>query len=138
MSAPITPPAARSFRDIGLVVSSTSLAATLRLCFREQTVEVEGAREHFKFAVSPPRPLLARAVPIKLDAVLIGIAQVKRFADAVIGRAIELHARTKQALERVGEFRARWVEDRHVIQTGCAARRRRASATFPSVEPDVV
>lgn len=62
--------------------------AGLRLCFREQTVEVERAREHSKSAIGDPRSLVARTVPVKLDTVFVRIAEIKRFADAVVGRAV--------------------------------------------------
>ena len=114
------------------------LATAGNLCFNEQSVEIERARKHFNSAIDSPRPLVARPVPVKLDPVFIGIAQIERFAHAVVRRAIELNTCAEKTLERVGEFRARRVEDRHVIQPGCPVRRRRASAALPRIEPDVM
>src|SRR6478672_4292119 len=114
------------------------LAAAPRLCFREQIVEIERPREHRKATLRGPRPLLRRAVPIKLNTVFIRVAEVKCFTDPVIGRAVELDTCPPQALERIGQFRAVWVENRHMKQPRGAARRRRASAALPRVEPDVM
>ena len=60
------------------------LAAALRLCFSQQIVEIERAREHFDCAIGGPRPLFARAIPVKFDAVIVGIAQIKRFAHPMV------------------------------------------------------
>jgi hypothetical protein len=61
-----------------------TLVAASRLCFSEQIVEIERAREHFQCAIGRPRPLFARAIPVKFDAVVVGIAQIKRFAHPVV------------------------------------------------------
>jgi hypothetical protein len=45
--------------------------------------------------------LLLRPIPIKLDAVLVRIAQVKRLADAVIAGAVERNTGLDDAMERV-------------------------------------
>src|SRR5580704_8264186 len=51
----------------------------------EQVRQIKPAREHGELAVGGARPLLFRPVPVKLDAVVVGIAQIERLADAVIG-----------------------------------------------------
>src|SRR5688572_14873914 len=81
------------FRDIGLLVFFDFLPTTLRLCIREQTVEIERAREHSQSAISGMRPLVVWPIPIELDAVFIGITEVKRFAHTVVGRPIEVDTR---------------------------------------------
>ena len=55
----------------------------------EQCDQIERRGEHRKLAVGAARPLFARTIPIKLDAVVVGIAQIKRFAYAVIGGTLE-------------------------------------------------
>ena len=62
----------------------------------EQIVEVERPGPHLRDA---PLPQLARAIPVHLNAVMVGIAQVKRLADEVVGGAGERNPR----LRRVGE-----------------------------------
>ena len=63
-----------------------------RLPLPQQIVEIEPAREHRQRSVRRARPLLFGPVPIELDAVLVGIAQIERLADAVIAGAVELNA----------------------------------------------
>jgi hypothetical protein len=57
--------------------------------FFEQCDEIERCGKHRQFAVCRTGPLFARAILIKLDAVVIRIAQIKRFAHAMIGGALE-------------------------------------------------
>ena len=54
----------------------------------------EAVRDHGDFlAAGRARPLLTRPVPIELDPVAVGIAEVERLADAVVGGALEGDAR---------------------------------------------
>ena len=55
----------------------------------QQIVEIEPLREHRQRPVRRARPLFLGPVPIQLDAVLVGIAQIKRLADAVVAGAVE-------------------------------------------------
>ena len=50
------------------------------------------------------RQLLARAVGVQLDPVVVGVAQVDRLRDAVIGRALDPRLRARQALDGAGEL----------------------------------
>ncbi len=95
-------------------------------------------REHRKLAVSRARPLLLRTIPIELDAVLVGIAQVQRFADAVIAGAVELDPGADHPVQRVRQRRPGRIEDRGVKQSRGARRRRMAAFALPGVEPDMV
>ena len=104
----------------------------------QQRLDIQPLREHRELAVRPERPLLLRPVPIELDAVVVGIAQIERLADAVVAGAVERDAGRHQAAERVGERGARRIEDRDVIEAGRAGRRRRAALALPGVEADVV
>ena len=91
---------------------------------------------------SPPsagsRPVLARAIPVELDAVPVRVAEVERLADAVVGRAVEADPGVEQPAQRVGERLAGRVADRGVEEPGRPRRRRRAALALPGVEPDVV
>jgi len=104
----------------------------------EQAPQVEVARVHRELAVGRARPLFLRPVPVKLDAVLVGIAQVERLADAVIGSAVERNLRLDQTAQRIAQRRAGRIEDREMVQAGRALGRRRAAAALPGVEPDVM
>ena len=78
------------------------LTAAARLCLGEQSIEIKRAGKHLESPIGGSRPLVRRTVPIKFDAVFVRIAQIKRFAHPVVGRAIELDILAAQALERVG------------------------------------
>ena len=54
-----------------------------------------------------PRPLLARPVPVELDPVAVGIVEVERLADAVVGGAAERDPGLGQAAQRDRRGRAR-------------------------------
>ena len=62
--------------------------------------------EHREFALCSARPLIPWPVPIQFDAVLIRIAQIKRFAQTVIGCAVERDVGRDQSAQRIGEFGA--------------------------------
>ena len=69
--------------------------------FSEQIVEVEGVCEHRDGALGGAGPLLAGAVPIEFHAVVVGVAEVECFADAVIGGAFQRDVRFKEVAEGV-------------------------------------
>ena len=104
----------------------------------QQFLEIQPFREHRERSVRRARPLLLRPVAIELDAVLVGIAQIKRLADAVIAGAVELDAGLRSRDQRVGQRRARRVENGDVEQPGGARRRRMAAVALPGVEADVM
>src|ERR1700724_3739508 len=49
----------------------------------EQIRQIEPAGEHGELAVGGARPCFLRPVPVKLDAVVVGAAQIECLADAV-------------------------------------------------------
>src|SRR5262245_17971205 len=57
-----------------------------------QALRIEWQSAHVEVTVPRQGPLLARAVPIELDAVLIDVAQIERLSDAVIAGAVERDA----------------------------------------------
>src|SRR5213075_799370 len=69
---------------------------------------------------------------------LVRIAQVKRFAHAMIARAIEGNVCSGQSSQGVGERGARRIENREVIEPRAIRRRRRPRFAFPGVESDVM
>src|SRR5262249_25270826 len=83
-------------------------------------------------------PHLLWPVPVELDPVLVGIAQIERFAHAMIAGAVKLYARAQHAMQRIRQRRPRRIEDGGVIEAGRARRRRMAALALPGVEPDVV
>ena len=54
---------------------------------REQSSHVQRPRDHLEVALLCAGPLLARAVPLKLDAILVWVTEVDCFGDAVVGGA---------------------------------------------------
>src|SRR5207249_1671348 len=86
-------------------------------------IQIERPSVHRDLAVRRARPLLPWPIPIKFDAIVVGIAQVKRLTDAMIARAVERNPRRDQATKRVGEFGSCWVENGKMIKTGPAGRR---------------
>src|SRR4051794_16998988 len=104
----------------------------------QQIVKIKPLREHRKLAVGAARPLFLRAVPVKLDAVVVGVAQIKRFADAVVGGTFERNSCGDEPTERVGQRRARGVEDCEMVEARGAGLRRLAATAFPGVEADVM
>src|SRR5215207_9559477 len=86
----------------------------------QQAVEIEPLREHGQLAVRGARPLLVRFIPIEFHAVLVGVAQVKRLAHAMVRGAVEGYARRNQPAQRIGERGAGRVVN------GCVVEPRRA------------
>ena len=67
----------------------------------EEGIEVEPLGHHGELARRRSRPVRLGPVPVELDAILVGIAQVERLADAVVARAVERACR-----RRTSRFRA--------------------------------
>src|SRR5690606_10179910 len=82
--------------------------------------EVHRLGDHLEFAVLH-RPLLAGAIPVDLDAVAIGIAQVDRLAHAVVGGARQTPTAAIDALNRLGQVPPLGHSDGEVVQAGSAA-----------------
>jgi hypothetical protein len=77
------------------------------------------ASDHQPRAATAPR-----AIPIQLDAIVIGIPKIERLADPVVRGAVERDARLQDPAERIGQLRALRVQDGEVIQPRAAWRRR--------------
>src|SRR5687768_5359627 len=104
----------------------------------EEIVEVQRLSDHRQPALRRARPVLAGAIPVQLDAVAIRVAEVERFADAMVAGAFEGDVGGDEALERIGERGAGWIKDREVIEASRAGRRRGSAFALPGVEADVV
>ena len=103
-----------------------------------QRFKIKRRGGHGEFAIGITRPFGRSAVPIQLDAALIGIAQIKGLAHAVIGRAVNRDARCHKPTLRISELCAIRIECGGVKQPRAAARRRVAAETLPSVQSDVM
>ena len=101
-------------------------------------MEVQGAGVHGEFAVGGAGPGVARTVPVEFDAVLIRVAEIESFADAVVGGSIERNLVLDERFEGSAEIGARGKHNREMIETGGSGCGRLAVAAFPGVEPDVV
>src|ERR1700690_1118897 len=125
------------------VGQATKLRASERLDrrfieFGQQIMQVERVREHLQAAVRPLRPLVLRPVPIKLDAIVVWVAQVKRLGDAVVAGAFERDLGDDQPAQRVGEQRTGRVENGGMVKAGGAGGRRRAAQALPGVQAQMM
>src|SRR6266516_3077725 len=68
-----------------------SSARRLRLNWRlpEQRFEIQRPCKHCELASWRVRPHFFRAIPVQLDSVVVGVAQIESFADTVVGCALE-------------------------------------------------
>ena len=82
-----------------------------------EVAQVQRQRGHLQLAVGVA-PLLARAVAVELDAVAVGIGQVQRLADEVVGDPVQRPAGLGQPGQRMGEVQPRRIQDRQVIEAG--------------------
>ena len=86
-------------------------------------MQIKWLRNHGQVTLSPAWPLLGRKVPVKLNSVIIRIAQVERVADAVIRSTLQRNLRLNQPVQGIREFRPRWIENRMMIKPSHARRR---------------
>ncbi len=70
---------------------------------------------HGQAAIAPVRPLFPRPVPVQLDSIAVGIAQINRFADAMIGRAFQAYAGLQHPVQRRGQCGAAGVQNRGMV-----------------------
>lgn len=72
---------------------------------------------HCQLSLCRPRPFIFRPVPIKLYAIIIGIAQIQRFAHPMIARSVERDAMGHEAFQCIGKIGTRWIENGQMIKT---------------------
>ncbi len=106
--------------------------------FVEEGGEVEGEGGHLEFAGGGTGPLGLGAVDVEFDAVVVGVAEVEGFGDAVVGCAIEGDVVCDETAEGVCEFFAGGVEDGGVVEAGGAFGGGAGVFGVPGVEADVV
>src|SRR5258705_10970159 len=82
----------------------------------QETLHVERQRSHLQPAVRTERPFLARAIPVDLDPVTVGIGQVDRLADTVVGKSLHDGPTVHQTAKRLREIDTCRDENREVIQ----------------------
>ena len=90
----------------------------------QQLMQIEPPREHRQLPFGRARPGLLRTIPIKLHAVVVGVPQVQRLADPVIGGAVQLDFRIDQPPQGVRERGAGGIKNRQVVKPRRARRRR--------------
>ncbi len=96
--------------------------------FGAQAAQTEPLGHHAQRSGSIARPRRTRPIPVELEAIPVGIAQIQRLADAVVARALERDAGLVEPAQRVGERGAIGISDRDMIET---RRARRAAAARP-------
>src|SRR5262249_715836 len=104
----------------------------------QQRAQIEWCGEHRKPAVRTARPLLTWPIPIKLDPVVIGIAQIERFAHAVIGSALERNIGRDQTSKRISQCGGGRIQHGQMVEARGTRRWWIAAAAFPRIEPDVM
>ena len=62
----------------------------------EQFIQVERLGDHRELSLPRAWPFGFGAIPVELDAVAVGIAEVERLADAVVGGAFERNIRADE------------------------------------------
>src|SRR5205814_7734015 len=80
----------------------------------KQILKIERPAVHRQFSLRGARPVFGRAIPIQLKAILIRIAQIKRFADAVVAGAVKRNLGSDQSSQRVAERGAPRIQIREV------------------------
>ena len=69
----------------------------------EQAGEIERRREHLQLAIHDG-PRVPRTVHVQLESIAVGILQIDRFADAVVGRAGERHSGVEHSPHGTRQF----------------------------------
>src|SRR5438093_3259926 len=108
-------------------------------CFEQQRVQIErSGHRDVQGTVSAARPLIEWAIAGELHAVSVGVGEIDRFADAVIGDAVEPDAGFTQTFDSRCKAAAIGIADRQMVQARVPLSRRRAAAAEPCVQRDVM
>src|SRR5206468_11330931 len=67
----------------------------------EQTAQIKRTGEHLNASIRAPRPFFTRTIMVEFDSVTVRVAQIERFAHAMIARAIERNVCVDQPLQRI-------------------------------------
>src|SRR5207247_8917929 len=85
-----------------------------RRSLSEQRLKIEWPRVHLDAAIRTARPFAFGSIAVELDAVAIRIAQIDRFAHAMIRSALERYAVVDHATHRGGQGGTVGGEDRRL------------------------
>src|SRR5436189_4436201 len=105
--------------------------------FRQQSVQVQRASCHVQFTVEA-WPFLLRSIAIEFDAIVVRVAQVNRFAYAMVRSAVNVYTVVEQPLERARKFLTVRIENGEMIQSGAPGRRLRCAFARPGVESNMM
>ena len=83
----------------------------------QEVVHVQGDGPDL-YLSAPVGPLLTGTVAVKLDPVTVGIGQVDRLADVVVGETLEGGAGLGQVVERARQRRPVWKQNGEVVKAG--------------------
>ena len=85
-------------------------------------MEIERVRVHLQRTVRLFRPFVFWTIPVELDTVVIRVAQIERFAHAMIAGALERDLRDDKPAEGVGEEFAGRIKNGRMVKAGGAGR----------------
>ena len=77
-------------------------------------------------------------IPRQLDAITVGIAEIKCLANTVIARAFEANASIVQPAQCIGQRCPRRTANSNMVEPGSMRPWRRAAFAFPGVQSNVV
>ena len=106
--------------------------------FCQQGFHIEADRRHHSLPGRRAWPLVPGFVPRQLETVAIGIAEIERFAHAVVGAAVQFDFCLHQPTQGIRQSGSGGVKDGGMIEPGGARRRWDSSETFPGIESDEV
>jgi hypothetical protein len=108
------------------------------LCLCQQTIDIEGFGEDLQLPIWKTRPLFPGTIPTELNAILVGITQVKRFTHPMIGGAIELDTGADHAPEGIAQVGTSRIKNGNMIKTSRSRWWRGTLSAFPSIKTDVM
>ena len=101
-------------------------------------MQIQRPSVHRQLPVRRSRPQLLWPVAIQFHAVLIRIAQVNRFAHAMVRCPIQRDPRVKHPAQSFRQCSTRGIDNRRVIQPCSSRRRRRAAQALPSIHSQMM
>src|SRR5215210_4888565 len=104
----------------------------------EQALDVERPGDHRETTVLVAGPLISRPVGCQLDAVAVGVAQVERLGDAVVGGAVYGVFGVQEPAEGLREVPTLGIQNGEVEESGGIPRGWGRVLAHPSVQADVV
>lgn len=104
----------------------------------QEIFQIQRLRIHSQSAVRGAGPGLLGFVPIKLNAVLIRIAEIKSFADSVIRCPIERNTCPDQSLQGISKLGSGGIENGEMEKSRRSGGGRMTSLALPRIESDVM